>query len=78
MKVASTKSNNDTRMRNKTPLLPLVHDKSLNALDKHNSMTVELRSQPAEDASPKYKVTIIILKGGETLCQMIRWQADVV
>ena len=78
MKVAPTKSNNDTRMRNKTPLLPLVHDKSLDALNKHNSMTVELRSQPSENDSPKYKVTIIILKGGETLRQTIRWQAEVV
>ena len=65
-------------MRNKTPLLPLVHDESLDELDKHNSMTVELRSQPAENASPKYKVTILILKGGETLCEMLRWRVDVV
>ena len=78
MKVATTKSNNDTRMRNKTPLLPLVHDESLDALNKHNSMTVELQSQPAEDDLPKYKVTVIILRGGETLRQMTRWRADVV
>ena len=78
MKVAPTKNNNKQRMRNKTPLLPLVHNESLDELDKHNSMTVELRSQPAENDSPKYKVTIIILKGGETLRQTMRWRADVV
>ena len=78
MKVAPTKNNNKQQMRNKTPLLPLVHDKSLDELNKHNSMMVELRSQPAVAESRKYKVTILILKGGETLRQMLRWQADVI
>ena len=78
MKVAPTKNNNEQRMRNKTPLLPLVHDKYLDELNKHNSMTVELQSQPALADSPKYKVTILILKGGETLRQMLRWRADVI
>ena len=78
MKVAPTKNNNKQRMCNKMPLLPLVHDESLDELDKHNSMTVELRSQPAVADSPKYKVTIIIPKGGETLCQMLLWRADVI
>ena len=78
MKVAPTKNNNKQRMRNKTPLLRLVHDESLDELDKHNSMTVELQSQPNKNDSPKYKVTVLILKGGETLRQMIRWQTDVI
>ena len=78
MKVAPTKNNNEQRMHNKTPLLPLVHDESLDELNKHNSMTVELRSQPNKNNSPKYKVTILILKGGETLRQMMRWQTDVI
>ena len=67
MKIATIKNNPDAQMRNKVPLLPLVHDKDLDKLNKTNSMTVELQSQPSEDASPKYKVTVPILKGGELL-----------
>ena len=67
MKIATPKTNTDAQMRNKVPLLPLVHNKEDNELNRTNSMTVELRSQPGEDASPKYKVTVPILKGGESL-----------
>ena len=67
MKIATPKSNFNAQMRNKVSLLPLVHNKEHNKLNKTNSMTLELQSQPGEDASPKYKVTVPILKGGELL-----------
>ena len=66
MKIAAPKHNSDVQMHNKVLLLPLVHDKEHDELNKTNSMTVELQSQPGEDASPKNKVTVPILKGRES------------
>ena len=67
MKIATPKNNTDAQLRNKVPLLPLVHDEEHDELNKTNSMTAELQSQPGEDASHKYKVTVPILKGVELL-----------
>ena len=50
-----------TIMTNKQPLLPLVADAKLDELNKENSAIYLLRTQPADNASPTYKVAARIL-----------------
>ena len=46
-------------------LLPLFADSSEDELGADNSVQFSLRSTPTENDSPKYKVTVHVLKGGE-------------
>lgn len=78
MKVAATAiaqlSANSTKVN---ALFPLEDDDSLYQLDKSNSASWELRSNPADANSPKYKYLTRILQGNESPRQILRWKSDV-
>ena len=76
MKVSPT---SDTKGTRKTEvLLPLLEDQDLYKLDKTNSVSWDLLSDPADGNSPKYRYQVRILQGNETVRQMIRWRLDVI
>ena len=54
-------------------LLPLIPDLSEDELTADNSVQFSLRSTPTDPNSPKYKVTVRVLKGGEQVRTMITW-----
>ena len=58
-------------------LLPLIEDVELYKLDKTNSVSWELSTQPGTADAPRYKFQVRILQGDETARQMIRWRLDV-
>ena len=58
-------------------ILPLIDDPEEDQLDKTNSVSYELRSSPANNDSPKYKVLVRVLKGGESPRASIKWRQDV-
>ena len=58
-------------------ILPLVDDPEVDKLDKTNSVSYELRSSPADSNSPKYKVMVRVLTGGESPRAAIKWREDV-
>ena len=68
---------NSTVMANKKPLLPLTLDRDQSVLDKNNSITYELRTDPREAASAKYKLTVRVLEGNESVRAIINWKRDV-
>ena len=57
-------------------LLPLIPDLSEDELTADNSVQFSLRSTPTDPNSPKYKVTVRVLKGGEQVRTMISWYQD--
>ena len=59
------------------PLLPLVEDVELYKLDKTNSVTWELSTQPGTAGAATYKFQGRVLQGDETPRQMVRWRLDV-
>ena len=74
MKVAPTKALYQTKS---APLLPLTEDVSLYKLDKTNSTSWDLSTQPGTAGAPTYKFQVRILQGDETPRQMTRWRLDV-
>ena len=72
--------NHDGRLKphqsNKEVLLPLVpHNED--ELTSDNSVQFQLLSTPSDANSPKYKFTIRILRGGESIRILIQWYNDV-
>ena len=57
-------------------LLPLIPDLSEDELTADNSVQFSLCSTPTDPNSPKYKVTVRVLKGGEQVRTMIIWYQD--
>ena len=83
--VSKANSNNSTmkispsteRTKKPEPLLPLQDDPELYRLDKTNSVSWDLLTDPADANSAKYRFQARILQGNETARQMIRWKLDV-
>ena len=65
------------RVKKPEPLLPLQDDPELYRLDKTNSVSWDLLTDPADANSAKYRFQARILQGNETARQMIRWRLDV-
>ena len=59
-------------------LLPLIEDLELYKLDKTNSVSWELSTQPGTAGAPTYKYQVRVLTGTETARQMLRWRLDVI
>lgn len=75
MKIAKSASD-QTVMKAKQPLLPLVPEKEVEKLDKSNSVTFELRTNPTDGNSPKYKFTCRVLDGSESVRMILQWVKD--
>ena len=58
-------------------LLSLVPNPSEDELTTDNSVVFSLRSTPANADSPKYKVTVRVLKGSESVRPIINWYQGV-
>jgi hypothetical protein len=58
------------------PVLPLEEDEEAYRLDKTNSITWELSTQPGTANAAKYKYQVRILTGSESPQQLVRWQID--
>ena len=58
-------------------LLPLIEDVELCKLDKTNSVSWLLSTQPTVAGAPTHSARVRILQGNETTRQMIRWRLDV-
>ena len=58
-------------------LLTLIPDPSEDELTADNSVVFSLRSTPAEEASPKYKTSVRVLKGSEQVRPMLNWYQGV-
>ena len=56
-------------------LLPLV-PVAPSQLTSHNSVSFSLLSDPADNDSPKYKVTQRIINGSEDIRTLIEWMKD--
>jgi hypothetical protein len=65
---------NETFTSNKTPLLPLLPSTKVDDLTKQNSASYTLRSDPADAASPTFKISARILQGDESLRVILRWK----
>ena len=74
MKVVPPKSNT---VSTKAALLPLMEDTEQYKLDKANSVSYELRTQPGDNNSPTYKYLIRVLEGTESIRQVLKWRKDV-
>ena len=71
-------SNNDKVVKEADKaLLPLLPDSSEDELTSDNSVIFSLRSTPTAADSPKYKVTVRVLKGGEKIRTALGWYQDV-
>ena len=75
MKVALPKGNG-TQTKS-APLLPLTEDPESYKLDKTNSVSWELSTQPGTAGAPTYKFQARVLQGDESPWQMVRWRLDV-
>ena len=58
------------------PVLPLEEDDETYHLDKTNSVTWELSTQPGTAGAATYKYQVRILTGSESPRQLIRWRTD--
>jgi hypothetical protein len=58
------------------PVLPLEEDEEAYRLDKTNSITWELSTQPGTANVAKYKYQVRILTGSESPRQLVRWRMD--
>ena len=74
MKVAPPKSNT---VSTKAALLPSMEDSEQYKLNKSNSVSYELRTQPGDVNSPTYKYLIRVLEGTESIRQVLKWRKDV-
>ena len=72
MKVAPTVSHGN---RKKAPLLPLVPD-PLDEMTHENSVSYQLRTKPGVATSDKYKKTVRVLDGSESIRTILRWAND--
>ena len=73
-------NNNDHNggLGNKKIILPLVPETNVQ-LTKDNSVSLMIATDPDHmDATPKYKLSVLILKGGESVRTMLQWKRDVV
>ena len=81
MKVDPNVLNNNDRngsSGNKKPLLPLVPEATMQ-LTKDNSVSMMIATNPGHmDVSPKYKLSVLVLRGGESVRTMLPWKRDVV
>ena len=81
MKVDPNVLNNNDRnggSGNKKPLLPLVPEATMQ-LTKDNLVSMMIATDPGHmDVSPKYKLTVLVLKGGESVRTMLQWKRDVI
>ena len=66
--------NAENFMSNKAPLLPLLPTDKVDDLTKQNSASYTLRTDPADAASPTFKITARILQGDESLRVILRWK----
>ena len=63
---------------NKKTLLPLVPEATMQ-LTKDNLVSMMIATDPAHmDTTPKYKLSVLILKGGESVRTMLQWKRDVI
>ena len=74
MKVVPPKSNT---VSTKAALLPLMEDTEQYKLDKANSVSYELRTQPGDNNSPTCKYLIWVLEATESIRQVLKWRKDV-
>ena len=65
------------RTKKPEPLLPLQDDPELYRLDKTNSVSWDLLTDPTDANSAKYRFQARILQGNETARQMVHWKLDV-
>ena len=72
MKVAPSK--NDGSQKKPAPLLPLTDEDDDYVLDKSNSVSWELSTQPGTADAATYKYQARILEGSETVRQLIRFR----
>ena len=81
MKVDPNVHNNNDRnggSGNKKTLLPLVPE-AATPLTKDNSVSLMIATDPSNMAnSPKYKLSVLILRGGEPVRTMLQWKRDVI
>ena len=81
MKVDPNVHNNNDRnggSGNKKTLLPLVPE-AATPLTKDNSVSLMIATDPANmDTTPKYKLSVLILKGGDSVRTMLQWKRDVI
>ena len=81
MKVDPNVLNNNDRnggSGNKKTLLPLVPEATMQ-LTKDNSVLMMIATDPANmNTTPKYKLSVLILKGGESVCAVLQWKRDVI
>ena len=73
MKISMPK---DNFMSSKAELLPLVPESEIDILDSSNSVRYDLKTSPADAASPTYRKTIRILTGSESIRTIIKWTQD--
>ena len=73
MKVVVTATNTTST---KVPLLPLLDDPEDYKLNKGNSITYKLSTPPTEANAPKYKRTVRVLEGTESVRQILKWRKD--
>ena len=59
----------------KKPLLPLVPEEGMFELTKENSTVFLLKSRPTDNDSPTYKKAHRILRGDESLRQILEWRS---
>ena len=67
--------NKDEKFQEKHVILPLVGTKDP-PLNKDNSRTFELSSQPGTDGAATYKSSVRILQGDEDLRSKLVWVKD--
>jgi hypothetical protein len=60
---------------NKQVLLPLLPEEK-QMLTKDNSISVDIRTTPADADSPKYKISVRVLSGHEAVRSVIQWRKD--
>ena len=81
MKVDPNVLNNNDRnggSGNKKTLLPLVPEATMQ-LTKDNLVSMMIATNTAHmDTTPKYKLSVLILKGGESVRTMLQWKRDVI
>ena len=73
MKIAASSGKPSKKV---TYIIPLEDDEAHHKRSKENSVLWELRTVPADGASPTYKVLTRILSGEESVRQMLRWSKD--
>ena len=75
MKIAPSK--NDGSQKKSSPIFPLTDEEDSYVLDKSNSVSWDLSTQPGTADAVTYKYVARVLDGSETPRQIIRWRASV-